>query len=154
MEKLNNVTQLAEIVDSVRQRLGNMATVYRFDIFKGVRSESGKVSKVKSVGAAYLREGLKTYTVNLKTFLNDKFYLLPNSKREYDADFVILTREPALNPGRKYFWNNIGDGKVMDGINSGIMRLNWDVFGSDIYMTLHPANVTELPEAARADAAA
>jgi hypothetical protein len=28
-----------------------------------------------------------------------------NTKAEHKADFVILTREPAMNIGRKYFWN-------------------------------------------------
>lgn len=136
----NNVTKLADVMESVRQRLNTQdkVTVYRFDIFKGKQDQDGKVVKIKSVGSAYLRDGLKTYTVNLKTLLGDKFYLLPNSKPEMGADFVILTREPAQNLGRKYFWNNVGDGRVLDGPNAGIMRLTWDIFAGDIYMNLHP----------------
>ena len=142
----NNVVSISEATEKV--------SVYRFDIFKGAKDAEGKVTKIKSVGAAYLREGLKTYTVHLKTFLKDRFYLLPNSKGKGFADFVILTREPAQYSGRKYFWNSVGEGQMMDGANHGVVRLSWDVLADDIYMTLHPVNVSELREAAKADVAA
>ena len=155
MVELSKVADFSEILEGIRQKAESqpMINVYRFDIFKGKRDPNGKVTKIKSVGAAYLRDGMKTYTVMLKTFLQDKFYLLTNSKPETKCDFVILTREPAQNSGRKYFWNNVGGGIILAGINHGLMELSWDVLASDLYMTLHPANVTELPEAARADAA-
>src|ERR1700690_3798987 len=91
-------------------------TVYRFDVFKGTVDENGKVTKVKSVGSAYVREGLSTYTLHLKTFLKDTFYLLQNTKSP-SPDFVILTREPSQNMSRKYFWNSVGEGHVLDGPN-------------------------------------
>jgi hypothetical protein len=118
-------------------------TVYRFDVFKGILDENGKVIKTKSVGSAYVREGLSTYTVHLKTFLKDTFYLLQNTKSP-SPDFVILTREPAQNLNRKYFWNSVGEGIVLDGLNKGIMKLNWDVVGTDLYMTVEPISVTEI----------
>lgn len=115
--------------------------VYRFDIFKGIADQSGKVHKMKSVGSATLLEGCKTYTIYLKTFLNDVFYMLPEQKKMTDADYVILTREPSHTPGRKYFWNSIGEGSLLSGDNSGYMQLNWDMFGAhDIYMNLCPVN--------------
>ncbi len=118
--------------------------VYRFDVFKGKVDDNGKVEKVKSVGTAYLREGLHTYTVHLKTFLNDSFYLLQNTKSD-GPDFVILTREPAQNINRKYFWNSVGGASVLDGENAGIMKLNFDLFGEDIYMKVNPISQNEVP---------
>ena len=156
MTQSTNVAKLSEVLDSVRERLNSSekAPVYRFEIFKGKRDSSGKVVKVKAVGAAYLREGLKTYTVHLKTFLQDKFYLLPNSKPDTKAEFVILTREPAQFLGKKYFWNNVGAGHLLDGINHGVLQLDWDVLAGDLYMNLHAVNVSETPEATHADVSA
>ena len=57
-------------------------TIYRFDIFKGEEGSGGSIRKTKSVGSAYLREGLSTYTVHLKTLLKDTFYLLQNTKAQ------------------------------------------------------------------------
>jgi hypothetical protein len=59
---------------------------YRFDVFKGTRDTSGKVCKVKSVGSALLTEGTKTYTLYIKTFLHDPFYILPEQKPLRTAD--------------------------------------------------------------------
>ena len=73
---------------------------------------------MRSVGAAYLRDGIKTYEVTLKTFLKDEFFRLPNHKADLKADFVILTREPAQTLKRKYFWNSVGLGQIMDGISA------------------------------------
>ena len=129
--------------------------VYRFEIFKGRRDEQGKIIKVKQVGAAYNRIGLKTYAVHLKPFLKDPFYLLPNTKRNEDEpEYVILTREPSKNVGRKFYWSNVGDGRILDGVNKGLLQLQLDVLGVDLFMNLHPANVTELSEATLAECAA
>lgn len=103
--------------------------------------EEGKVTKVKSVGAAYVREGLSTYTLHLKTLLKDTFYLLQNTKSP-SPDFVILTREPAQNMNRKYFWNNVGEGNILSG--QGILKLKWDVFADELYMKIDPISVTEI----------
>jgi hypothetical protein len=116
---------------------------YRFDIFKGEMDASGAIRRVRSVGAAHIIEGVKTYTVHIKTFLNDVFYLLPEEKKLTTADFLIYTREPSVRPGRKYYWNQVGEGRVLDGSNSGFMRLSFDVLGSDsIFMNLHPKETT------------
>lgn len=122
--------------------------IYRFDIFKGSMAPDGKVTKIKSVGSAYIREGLSTYTVHLKALLKDTFYLLANNKPTItNADFVVLTREPAQRSGKKYFWNHVGEGRILDGANLGIMHLTWDFFGTqDIYMSLHPSSVSEVSE--------
>lgn len=116
---------------------------FRFDIFKGSRDAEGKVTKMKSVGAAQLSEGYKTYTLYLKTFLNDVFYVLPDQKPARQADFVILTREPSRNPARKYFWNNVGHATLLTGENSGLLKLSWDMLGcEDIYLNLYPKKQT------------
>lgn len=147
---MNELSQLpmSKIISSNSKIIESKdATVYRFDIFKGLSDNLGKIQKLKSVGSAYLRDGLKTYNVHLKTFLKDQFYLLPNSKPEDDSDFVILTREPAQKIWKKYFWNSVGEGKILTGTNHGIMKLSWDVLSEDLYLCLHPANISELPNA-------
>lgn len=151
MDSMNNTVKLKAVESTTNQDAPGTVTVYRFDLFKGVKDANGKVSKVKSVGSSYIREGLKTYTVHLKTFLKDTFYLLPNTKPTITkADFVVLTRELAQNSGKKYFWNSVGEGRILDGVNHGLMQLSWDVLmADDIYMALHPINATELPEAQR-----
>jgi hypothetical protein len=118
-------------------------TVYKFDIFKGVVDSDGKVQKIKSIGKAYLREGLRTYTVHLKTFLEVTFYLLQNT-RTPTPDFVILSREKSKRPERKYHCNNIGEGNALNGVNADLMRLEWDLFGDDIYLKLEPETRQEM----------
>lgn len=114
---------------------------FRFDVFKGAVDANGKVHKLKSVGNGYLVEGCKTYSIYLKTFLDDVFYLLPEQKKMTKADYVILTREPSQNPNRKYFWNNVGEGVLLTGENAGLLQLSWDVLGAqDIYLNLYPRN--------------
>src|ERR1700722_5001845 len=85
---------------------------FRFDIFKGETDEEGNVRRVRSVGAAHIVQGCKTYTVHLKTFLSDVFYLLPEEKKYTSADFLIYTREDSKLPNRKYYWNLVGEGKI------------------------------------------
>jgi hypothetical protein len=138
---------------NIQNQAQKKTTVYRFDVFKGSVDESGVVHKVKSVGAAYVREGLSTYTLHLKTFLKDTFYLLQNTKSP-SPDFVILTREPAQNLNRKYFWNNVGEGTILDAENNGIMKLKWDVFSGELYMKIEPISVTEIEEQESPDQAA
>ena len=122
----------------MKKKADQNQTIYRYDLFKGSIGADGKVTKVRSVGSAYNREGQTTLTVTLKTFLEDKFFLLPNTKADNPANYVILTREIAHNIKRKYFWNSVGDGRILEGVNHGLMKLSWDVLSDDIYMSLHP----------------
>ena len=155
MNNENNLIDFKEIasrIQSNQQPTYGTVTVYRFDLFRGVKDSSGKVLKIKSVGSSYIREGLKTYTVHLKSFLKDTFYLLPNTRQSTTpADFVILTRELAQNSGKKYFWNSVGEGHYLDGENDGLMELAWDLLAlrenEGIFMTLTPFNVSQLPDA-------
>ena len=135
---MNSIKTLSAEEKSKKQEI----TVYRFDVFKGTPDANGRIQKVRSVGVAYLREGMQTYTMHLKTFLGASFYLLKNSK-PVGPDFVILTREFAKHGPRKYHWNNCGDGTVLTGINADYMKLEWDLFGEDIYMTVNPKKVQE-----------
>lgn len=143
--KLANIGAIVNSVQMIANRT-EPQNGYRFDIFKGTVGPDGKITRVRSVGSAYLRDGMKTYVVALKTFLEDRFYLLPNTKSENEAEFVILTREAAQHINRKYFWNSIGDGKILEGTNAGLLKLNWDVLSDDIYMSLHPIKISEIPK--------
>lgn len=111
---------------------------HRFDIFKGVPDGVGKIHKLRSTGYALLAEGSKTYIVHLKTLLDDVFYLCAEQEMT-SADYVIFTREASRTPGRKYFWNRVGECRVLSGPNAGLMKMEWDLFGADdIYMDLYP----------------
>lgn len=155
MGSLEKMSSLGIIVAPVKAQAGKEVggQVFRFDIFKGVESPEGKVVKVRSVGSAYLREGFKTYCMSLKTFLKDEFYLLPSNQEGQEADFVILTREPAMHLKRKYFWNSVGEGRAMEGVNSGLLKLSWDVLGSDFYMSFHPLSMRATGEVESENAA-
>ena len=114
---------------------------YRFDIFKGAASSSG-VQWVRSIGTARLTEGYRTHILQLKCLLGDTFYLLPErpdgSSR---ADFAILTREQSTIPGRRFFWNKVGEAVSLPPPNSAVLHLCWDFFGaSDIYMSMTPSS--------------
>ena len=125
----------------VEEKVDAKGRLFRFDVFKGAIDSESKVHKEKSVGSAILAEGCKTYSVYLKTFLNDVFYLLPEKTKESGKDFVILTRETSKNLNRKYFWNNVGTGVLLTNENSGLLKLNWDMLGvEDIYLNLYPRN--------------
>jgi hypothetical protein len=116
---------------------------YGFDVFKATENSDGKISKLKSVGSAYLTEGCITYTVHLRTFLKDVFYVIPNKKPSLEVDYLILTREPSRNPSRKFFWNNVGKGTLTQGENAGFLHLSWDLLGvDDIYLNLYPKKNT------------
>jgi hypothetical protein len=137
-------SMMERAMNNAKANAERRAKVYRFDIFKGVVDSEGKIQKIRSIGAAQLMEGARTYTVYLKSLLKDVFYLMPEEKKLTRGDYVILTREPSPNPPRKFYWNNIGEGFILSGPNAGIMRLDWDFFGgNDIYMSLHPTNRAE-----------
>jgi hypothetical protein len=118
-------------------------TVFRFDIFKGAIDANGKVQKVKSVGHALINEGTSTYTIYLKSLLKDQFFMLPERTHLDRYDFVILTREDSFREGRKYFWNNVGEAKLLDGENRDLLKLTWDLFAADdLYLNTLPTKKT------------
>lgn len=135
------------IANNIQQNTGNngKTKVYRFDIFKGNVTDHGKIEKVCSVGHSTLYEGSSTYSVYLKMLLKDSFYLLPEQDVGRPYDFVILTREPSNLPGKKYFWNRVGTAKLLSDQNSGIMKLDFDLFGSiDLYLSFHESTMKEI----------
>jgi hypothetical protein len=130
---------------SQNQMQGNKVKVYRFDVFKGRIDDSGKIEKINSVGHSTLYEGSTTYTLYLRMFLKDQFYLLPEQEAGRPFDFVILTREPSSLPGKKYFWNRVGTAKLLGDQNSGIMKLDFDLLACvDLYLNFHGATTKEL----------
>lgn len=134
--------EIAQIQDQQRQE---KTKVYRFDVFKGFTLPTGKVERIASVGHSTLYEGSATYTVYLRMFLKDLFYLLPERDASHPFDFVILTREPSTVPGRKYFWSRVGAAKLLSDQNSGIMRLDFDLFpGVELYLSFHDSTTKEI----------
>ncbi len=139
MEKAG--TLIAKALNQVIQN--SERTIFRFDIFKGVKDETGKVQKVKSIGHALINEGASTYTIHLKTLLKDQFFMLPERTHLDRYDFVLLTREDSFREGRKYFWNNVGEAKLLEGENRDLLKLTWDLFGADdIYLNTLPTKKT------------
>lgn len=120
---------------------------YRFQVFQGEQDFSGKVTKTKSVGMAYLKDGQNIYTLRLWTFSWDRYYVLPN--KHDSSKFFVMTREANRNPNAKskYFWNIVGNG-VADSVH-GVIRIEFDLLSKPFYMSIHPessAYSTSLPE--------
>lgn len=130
--------------DSENVRSQEKTKIYRFDIFRGRCRDDGKVEKVSSVGHATLYEGSATYTIYLRMFLKDQFFLLPEREIGKPYDLVILTREPSNLPGKRFFWNRIGTAKFLSDQNSGIMQLEFDLLeGTGLYLSFHESTVKE-----------
>jgi len=109
---------------------------YRFKVYQGEKDVSGKLTKTKSVGMAYLKEGQSMFTLRLWTFVNERFYLILNQN---DASkYLVMTREPNKNPlsKNKYFWNIVGNG-VIDTVQ-GLVTIDFDLLDKPIYMSTHP----------------
>jgi len=111
---------------------------YRYDVFKGIVTD-GSVIKLRSVGAAILLEGHRTYSLYLNTLLNQTFYLVPGQKRYTAADFVIMSRQKSSKPGKKFIWKPIGEASFVPRSDSPVLSLSWDLFGAQgIFMSLRP----------------
>src|SRR5690606_15874730 len=95
------------------------AKFYRFQIF------TQGSEKKNTVGMAYLKEGQTIYTLRLWTFLEDKFFLLPN--KDDQTKYFIMTRESNKSPSskNKYFWNIVGNAKTDSSM--GVIELNFDL---------------------------
>ena len=91
--------------------------------------------------------GQNTFTLRLWTFVNEKFYLIPN--RNDASKYLVMTREPNKNltAKNKYFWNIVGNG-IADSAN-GTIKLDFDLLSKAIYVNIHPessAFSVNLPE--------
>lgn len=120
---------LKEALDAQAEKL-KPAKFYRFQIF--VQGSEKK----NTVGMAYLKEGQTIYTLRLWTFLEDKFFLLPN--KDDSKKYLLMTREPNKSPSskNKYFWNIVGNATADS--SKGVIELNFDLFDKKIYMNIFP----------------
>jgi len=109
----------------------NTPKFFRFQVFV-----KGTEEKKHVVGMAYLKEGQNMYTVRLWTFLDLKFYLLPN--KDDSSKYLIMTREPnkAQSSKNKFHWNIIGNGKASS--KDGYLEMNFDLFEKKVCMSLFP----------------
>lgn len=123
---------LKEILDTQMEKM-KPTKFYRFQLFvKGTESDSKK----KTVGMAYLKEGQGIYTLRLWTLLEDKFFLLPS--KDDSSKYLLMTREPNKSGSNKnkYFWNIVGNAKVLSGKN--VIEMNFDLLEKKIYMSIFP----------------
>lgn len=110
-----------------------------YEIFKGIVGDGGVITRKRTLGQARLFEGSNTYHVFIKSLLGERFFLLPENRNPQKHEYVILTREPSLVLEKKYYWNSVGEGKILMGQNQGLMKLDWDFFSTDeVYMKLEP----------------
>jgi hypothetical protein len=120
---------LKDILNEQAEKL-KPAKFFRFQIF------TQGIEKKNTVGMAYLKEGQTIYTLRLWTFLEDKFFLLPN--KDDSSKYLIMTREPnkSQTSKNKYFWNIVGNAKADS--SKGVIELNFDLFEKKIYMSIFP----------------
>jgi hypothetical protein len=54
---------------------------------------------------------------------------------------TILTKEEVLtkDKGKRTYWNVVGDGELMS--KQGLLKLDFDLYGKSLYMSLYPSNV-------------
>ena len=120
---------LKDILNEQAEKL-KPAKFYRFQIFT-----QGNEKK-NTVGMAYLKEGQTIYTLRLWTFLEDKFFLLPN--KDDSSKYLIMTREPNKSPSSKTkYFSNI-DGNAKTDSSKGVIELNFDLLEKKIYMSIFP----------------
>jgi len=109
---------------------------YRFQVFQGETGDGSKITKTKSVGMAYLKDGQNIFTLRLWTFSWDRYYILPN--KNDSSKFLVMTREPNRNPAakNKFFWNIVGNGVADSAL--GVIRIEFDLLSKPFYMNIHP----------------
>ena len=138
---------LKEILDTQMEKM-KPTKFYRFQLFvEGTESDSKK----KTVGMAYLKEGQGIYTLRLWTLLEDKFFLLPS--KDDSSKYLLMTREPNKSGSNKnkYFWNIVGNAKVLSGKN--VIEMNFDLLEKKIYMSIFPEESASLNGQSILDAA-
>lgn len=111
-------------------------TFHRFVAFLPEQSATGKITKKKNVGMAYLQAGSNRYTLKLWSFIHERFYLIPSQK---EAElYLVMTREENKKPNsrNKYLWNVVGNGRVNSVI--GCLELEFDLLEKNIFLNLFP----------------
>lgn len=111
---------------------------FRFEVFKGRIASDGTFSKVRTVGHAYLRTGKHAYKAKLFGALAERFIIVPDG--ENTDRYRILTKEEVQtrDKGKRTFWNVVGEGEVLS--QQGLLRLDFDLYGKPLYMSLYPSN--------------
>lgn len=142
-----NNNKTPELLKNAIKDLLGAPEFHRFEIFQGEKDTSGKVNKTKSVGMAYLKSGDLRYGLRLFTFVDDRFYLLPDQSDP--KVYRILTSIPnrGKDAKRKFIWNVIGGGKV--NTNIGLIELQFDLFEKPLYLNIFPERSptgTKIPE--------
>ncbi len=132
---------------AIRDLLTPVEEFFRFEVFQGEKDSAGKVTKTKTVGMAYLKPNDHRYGIKLFTFVDDRFYLLPD--KHDPSVYVILTSTPNrwAKSKLKFNWNVIGNGKA--DTTQGLIELTFDLLPSPIYLNLFPtrsATGTKLPD--------
>jgi hypothetical protein len=109
---------------------------FRFQVFQGNEDSNGSITKSKSVGMAYLKDGQNIFTIRLWMLLNERFYMIPN--RNDSSRYLIMTREPnrSQKSKNKYFWNIVGNGVVNTML--GVIRIEFDLLEKVVYLNVHP----------------
>lgn len=117
---------------------------FRFEIFKGKIASDGSFVKARTVGHAYLRSGKHAYKAKLFGVLSERFVIVPVDGKT--DRYRILTKEEVQtkDSGKRTYWNVVGDGEVLG--QQGLLKLDFDLFGKPLYMSLYPSNAgTVLP---------
>jgi hypothetical protein len=111
---------------------------FRFEIFKGKIANDGSFTKLRTVGHAYLRTGKHAYKAKLFGSLSERFVIVPVD--DNPEQYRILTKEEVQtkDKGKRTYWNVVGDGEVLS--QQGLLKLDFDLFGKPLYMSLYPSN--------------
>jgi hypothetical protein len=104
---------------------------YRFQVF--IKKENGDK---KTIGVAYLREGQDMYRIRLWTFLNEKYFLIPD--KVDPKKYLVMTRESnkSMNSRSKFYWNLVGHGKANAAPN--VLELSFDLLGKEVFVNIFP----------------
>lgn len=105
---------------------------YRFRVF--IKDQGSE--KRKTVGMAYIHEDQTIFTVRLWTFLNEKFFLVPN--KEDPKKYYVYTREPnnSQSSTNKYFWNIVGNAEA--NTSQSELEISFDLFDKTIFLNMYP----------------
>jgi len=110
-----------------------------YDIFKGKKDKSGKIIKIRSVGFANALKKETNSSLHLKD-LESRVYLLVPEKDPFENHdfFIVFQKESFKNKiSNDQLLEIVGTGTLLTGINSGLIKLEWDLWGNDdIYLSL------------------